>query len=201
LRELGYLEGKNIVIEYRYAGGSLERLRELAAELVRLKVDVIVTTSSAPTRAAKEATATIPIVMAQDNDPVGNGCRDPDRLDDSAERAGAGGYSDQVTAVRRQRAVGGKPRRMKRISRISTIVCLLLAIFLATVSDAQQAKKVHQIGYLSAIDKLPSRRVLRRFGSLCAKSAMSKDKILPQLIDTQTGTSPESPNSHRSCCV
>jgi putative tryptophan/tyrosine transport system substrate-binding protein len=73
LRELGYLEGKNIVIEYRYAGGSLERLRELAAELVRLKVDVIVTTSSAPTRAAKEATATIPIVMAQDNDPVGNG--------------------------------------------------------------------------------------------------------------------------------
>jgi putative ABC transport system substrate-binding protein len=57
LRELGYIEGKNIIVEYRYANGSPDRLRELAAELVRLKVDVIVTTSSAPTRAAKEATS------------------------------------------------------------------------------------------------------------------------------------------------
>jgi putative tryptophan/tyrosine transport system substrate-binding protein len=73
LRELGYVEGKNILIEYRYAEGKVDRLRELAAELVRLKVDVIVTTSSAPTRAAKEATVTIPIIMLQDNDPVGNG--------------------------------------------------------------------------------------------------------------------------------
>jgi putative ABC transport system substrate-binding protein len=73
LRDLGYEEGKNIIVEYRYAEGSQERLRELAAELVHANVDVIVTTSSAPTRAAKEATSTIPIVMAQDNDPVGNG--------------------------------------------------------------------------------------------------------------------------------
>ena len=73
LRELGYVEGKNIVIEYRYAEGKLDRLPALAAELVRLKVDVIVTAGPAPTRAAKEATATIPIVMAQDPDPVGNG--------------------------------------------------------------------------------------------------------------------------------
>jgi putative ABC transport system substrate-binding protein len=72
LRELGYVEGKNILIEYRYAGAKPERMRELAAELVRLKVDIIVTTSSAPTRAAKEVTATIPIIMLQDNDPVGN---------------------------------------------------------------------------------------------------------------------------------
>ena len=73
LRELGYVEGKNIVIEYRYAEGKLDRLSELAAELVRLKVDVIVTTGPTGTRAAKEATSTIPIVMAQDPDPVGNG--------------------------------------------------------------------------------------------------------------------------------
>jgi putative ABC transport system substrate-binding protein len=73
LRELGYVEGKNIVIEYRWAEGKIERLPELAAELVRLKVDVIVTSSAAPTRAAKEATTTIPIVMANDNDPVGSG--------------------------------------------------------------------------------------------------------------------------------
>ncbi len=73
LRELGYVEGKNIVIEYRYAEGKLDRLSELAGELVRLKVDVIVTAGSAPTRPAKEATNTIPIVMAQHADPVGSG--------------------------------------------------------------------------------------------------------------------------------
>jgi len=73
LRELGYVEGKNIVIEYRYAEAKLDRLPALAAELVRLKVDIIVTAGSPATRPAKEATATIPIVMAQDPDPVGNG--------------------------------------------------------------------------------------------------------------------------------
>ena len=67
------MEGKNIVIEWRYAEGKLDRLPALAAELVRLKVDVIVTAGPPATRAAKEATATIPIVMAHDNDPVGTG--------------------------------------------------------------------------------------------------------------------------------
>ncbi|TMA80955.1 MAG: ABC transporter substrate-binding protein [Deltaproteobacteria bacterium] len=73
LSELGYVEGKNIVIDYRYAEGKLDRLPALAAELVRLKVDVIVTAGPSPTRPAKEATSIIPIVMAFDNDPVGNG--------------------------------------------------------------------------------------------------------------------------------
>jgi len=73
LRELGYVDGKNIVIEWRSAEGKLDHLPTVAAELVRLKVDVIVTTGSSVTRAAKEATVTIPIVMVQDNDPVGNG--------------------------------------------------------------------------------------------------------------------------------
>ena len=73
LRQLGYAVGKDIVIEYRFAEGKLDRLGEHAAELVRLKVDVIVTAGPAPTRAAKAATATIPIVMTQDPDPVGNG--------------------------------------------------------------------------------------------------------------------------------
>ena len=72
LRELGYIEGKNIVVEYRYAEEKLDRLPALATELVRLKVDVIVTGGSGNTRAAKEATNTIPIVMAQDSDPVAN---------------------------------------------------------------------------------------------------------------------------------
>jgi ABC-type uncharacterized transport system substrate-binding protein len=73
LRELGYVERKNIEIEYRYAEGELDRLRELAAELVRLKIDIIVTAGPAATRSAKEATGTIPIVMGFDYDPVGNG--------------------------------------------------------------------------------------------------------------------------------
>src|SRR5437762_13894879 len=73
LHELGYLEGKNIVIEYRWAEGKTERLPDLAAELVRLKVDIIVTAGAAVTRPAKEATSTIPIVMSFDNDPVGSG--------------------------------------------------------------------------------------------------------------------------------
>src|SRR5262245_33589396 len=73
LRELGYEEGKNIVIGYRWAQEKFDRLPDLAAELVRLKVDVIVAAGPADTRAAKEATNTIPIVMGFDNDPVGSG--------------------------------------------------------------------------------------------------------------------------------
>jgi len=73
LRELGYVEGKNIVIEWRSAEGKLDRLPALAAELMRLKVDVMVTGGVGATRAANEATNTIPIVMTQDPDPVANG--------------------------------------------------------------------------------------------------------------------------------
>ena len=73
LRKLGYVEGQNITIEYRYAEGKFERLPVLAGELVLLKVDVILTAGSTATRAAKEATSTIPIVMLQDNDPVASG--------------------------------------------------------------------------------------------------------------------------------
>ena len=73
LRELGYVEGKNIVIEYRYAEGKPDRLPDLAAELVRLKVDVIVTAGGPTSLAAKKASATIPIVFAGDGDPVGTG--------------------------------------------------------------------------------------------------------------------------------
>ena len=73
LRELGYVEGKNIVIEWRSPEGKLDRMPALAAELAHLKVDVIVTGGGGATRPAKEATSTIPIVMAQDRDPVGSG--------------------------------------------------------------------------------------------------------------------------------
>jgi ABC-type uncharacterized transport system substrate-binding protein len=73
LKDLGYFEGKNIAIEYRFAEGKFDRVANLAAELVHLKVDIIVTGGGTSTRAAKEATVTIPIVMGFDNDPVGSG--------------------------------------------------------------------------------------------------------------------------------
>ena len=73
LSKLGWIEGKNITIEYRFAEQRLERLPELAAELVRLKVDVIVGASTGAALAAKSATTTIPIVMTQSADPVAAG--------------------------------------------------------------------------------------------------------------------------------
>ena len=73
LRELGYVEGKNIIIEWRHAEGKADRLPSLAAELLRLKVEIIVTNGPYSTRAAKQATVTVPIVMASVGDPVGDG--------------------------------------------------------------------------------------------------------------------------------
>jgi putative ABC transport system substrate-binding protein len=73
LKDLGYFEGKTITIEYRFAEEKLDRVPSLATELVHLKVDIIVTGGGTSTRAAKEATVTIPIVMGFDNDPVGSG--------------------------------------------------------------------------------------------------------------------------------
>ena len=73
MRKLGWIEGKNITIEYRFAEQKNERLPELAADLVRLKVDLIVVSSAVPALAAKKTTTTIPIVMANTGDPVGAG--------------------------------------------------------------------------------------------------------------------------------
>jgi len=73
LRSLGYIEGKNLVLEWRYAQGRDDRLPALAAELVRLNVDVLVTDITLAARAAKQATSTIPIVMATSADAVGGG--------------------------------------------------------------------------------------------------------------------------------
>jgi len=70
LRELGYVEGQNLIIEYRSADGQAERFPSFAAELVRLKVDVIVTRGTPAALAAKHATGTVPIVMAASSNPV-----------------------------------------------------------------------------------------------------------------------------------
>ena len=79
LRDLGYVEGKNIVLEYRYAEGKIERLPHLAEGLVRLPVDVIVTATSPAIHAAKRATDTIPIVFAVSGNPMATGVRGQSR--------------------------------------------------------------------------------------------------------------------------
>ena len=94
LRDLGYLDGKNIRIEYRYAEGSDERIRALVAELVQLKVDVLVTVPLPAIHAAKQATKTIPIVMVTTRDPVAT------RLIDSLARPG--GNLTGVTRLTRE---------------------------------------------------------------------------------------------------
>jgi putative ABC transport system substrate-binding protein len=93
LRELGWFEGRNVVIEYRWAEGRMERSAEIAAEIVRLKVDVIVTAGTTTVVAAKQATSTIPIVFAAAGDPVGTG------LVGSLSRPGGNitGLSNQAT--------------------------------------------------------------------------------------------------------
>ena len=76
LRDLGYIEGKNILVEYRYAAGMTDRMPSLVAELVQLKVDVVVVSALPAIRAAKQATKTIPIVMVTTQDPVATGLVD-----------------------------------------------------------------------------------------------------------------------------
>ena len=115
LREVGYVEGKNIVVEWRHAEASkLDRLPALAAELVRLKVDIIVTGGPPATRSAKEATATIPIVMGFDDDPVAN--------DFVASLARPGGNITGLSALSPE--IGGKQLQLlkeivPRLSRVA----------------------------------------------------------------------------------
>src|SRR4030095_3389554 len=73
LRDLGYVEGKNIVVESRFSDGKVDHLSALVTEILQLKVGVIVSAGPSLPRPVKEATSTIPIVMTQDSDPVGNG--------------------------------------------------------------------------------------------------------------------------------
>jgi putative tryptophan/tyrosine transport system substrate-binding protein len=122
LRELGYVEGKNISIEYR----------ALAADLVRLKVDVIVTPGATSTRAAKEATSTIPIVMAQDPDPVGNGF--------VASLARPGGNITGLSNLNRE--LSGKRLELLKevVPRLSRLAILGTSTFPGTTQNVKEAE-------------------------------------------------------------
>jgi putative ABC transport system substrate-binding protein len=117
LRELGHVEGKDVIFEYRWAEGKPERFAEMAAELVRHKVDVIVASSQAPALAAKRATQTIPIVMVNATDPVEAG------LVASLARPGGNvtGLSQQLTPEIRAKQLQLLKEALPKISRVAVL--------------------------------------------------------------------------------
>jgi putative tryptophan/tyrosine transport system substrate-binding protein len=120
LGELGYVEGKNILIEYRYADGGSQSLSELAEELVRLKVDVLVTIATEPSLAAQRATRTIPIVMATPGDPVGAGL--------VASLARPGGNITGVTAT----TVDLSWKRLELLKEVTPKISLVAVLWIPT---------------------------------------------------------------------
>jgi putative tryptophan/tyrosine transport system substrate-binding protein len=136
LRELGWIEGRTVAIEYRWTEGHGERLPEVAAEFNRLKVDVIVTTGSA-VPAFKQVTSVIPIVFAIANDPVGSG------LVESISRPGGNVTGLSILAA----DLGGKRLEILRevIPGLSRLATLGDAANLVTASEASQVQKAAQI--------------------------------------------------------
>jgi putative ABC transport system substrate-binding protein len=133
LRELGYIDGKNIKIEHRYGAGSEDRIPGLVAELVQLKVDLLVIPTSQGIRAAKQATATIPIVMVTPNDPVAAG------FIDSLARPGG-----NITGITRlTRGLSGKRLDLLRetVPRISR-VGILTGTTTTGIEDFEAAARV-----------------------------------------------------------
>jgi putative tryptophan/tyrosine transport system substrate-binding protein len=124
LRELGYVEGENILIDYRYLEGKRDRIPSLVAELVQLKVDLLVASTPPAIRAAKQATKTIPIVMVTTNDPVATG------IVDSLARPGA-----NITGLTRlTRDLSGK-----RLELLREVVPKMSRVAVLTVADTTSA--------------------------------------------------------------
>ena len=159
LRELGYVEGKNILIEWRYAEGKVDRLSSLAAQLVHLKVDLIVTAASPPTRAAKELTSTIPIVMAFDDDPVGSGF--------VASLARPGGNVTGLSSLALQ--IGGKQLELlkeiiPRLSRVAILGTSTVPQYANLVKEIDLAAKAVEVN-VQELDVLNASDIENAFGA------------------------------------
>ncbi len=135
LKALGHVEGKNVVIEYRWAEGRPERFAEMAADLVRHKVDVIVASSQAPALAAKRATTTIPIVMINATDPVEAG------LVASLARPGGNvtGLSQQLTPEIRAKQLQLLKETLPRLVRVAVLHSPSTTVGLREYETAGQA--------------------------------------------------------------
>jgi len=138
LRELGWVEGKQIEFEYRYAGGDLDKLSEFATELVELKVDIIVARGNQPTIAAKRVTATIPIVMVAVVDPVSNG------FVTSLARPGANvtGVTFEVTQEQAGKNLEILKEAVPRISRVAILRSTNVSDHIRYSQEAERAAKI-----------------------------------------------------------
>jgi putative ABC transport system substrate-binding protein len=138
LREAGYIEGQNITIEYRYADGKFDRLPFLAAELVRLKVDVIVTPGNSATRNAKQATTTIPIVMMLVQQPVSSG------LVGSLARPGANvtGLTTDVTPEQAGKNLELLKEVAPKVSHVAILRRTNVSTHMAYSKEAERAAKI-----------------------------------------------------------
>src|SRR5499425_3284441 len=184
LRELGYVEGKNIVIEWRSAEGKVDRLLALASELVRLKVDIIVTNGPTSTRAAKEATVTIPIVMTFDDDPVGNGFVD--------SLARPGGNITGLSTLSPE--ISGKQLELLKevVPRLSRV-----AVFGSSIQpgNAQSLKEVElaarafgvQLQYLDVLDPKDIETAFRTAGTWRAEAVLALASLVLNSHRTQVG--------------
>lgn len=160
LQELGYFEGKNIVVERRFAAGRYDELPELVAELVRLKVDVILAASTPVAHSAKKITTTIPIVMANAGDPIGNGL--------VASLARPGG---NVTGLTNQspKLLGKRLELLNEVvPKVSRVALLIDAASIAERSmfkDAQQASQLLGVKLQSVEVKAPNPDLVGRIPS------------------------------------
>jgi putative ABC transport system substrate-binding protein len=175
LRELGYVEGKNILIEYRYGEGKPDRLHVLAAQLAALNVEIIVTGGSSPTQAAKQATVNIPIVMMQDIDPVGNGF--------VASLARPGGNITGLSNLAPE--LSGKRIELlreiaPRISRVAVLGGLSLTPKAQALTEVKQAARTFgvQLQYLDLRDLRDVENAFRAAGKSHAEAVL----VLPSSV-------------------
>ena len=162
LRELAWIDGRNLAIEYRWAEGRDERYTEIIAEFIRIKVDVIVTVGTSPTLAAKRATTTIPIVFAAAGDPVGTG-----RVASLARPGGnVTGLSNQVGDI------GGKKLELLR----EVVPSLRRLAILANVSNPAVALEVGEV-----------QAAARTFGLEVARSEIRRADDIASAFDALKG--------------
>jgi putative tryptophan/tyrosine transport system substrate-binding protein len=172
LRELGHVEGKNVVFEYRWAEGKPEHFAKMAADLVQQKVDVIVASSQAPALAAKRATTTIPIVMVNATDPVQVG------LVASLARPGGNvtGLSQQLTPEIRAKQVQLLKEALPRASRVAVLHSPATTVGLREYEAAGQAFQLRiQFVEVSGADDLER-----------AFTMMAKDRVDAMLVPGDT---------------
>jgi putative ABC transport system substrate-binding protein len=170
LRDLGYVEGRNIVIEYRWAEGNPDRLREMAAELVALKVDVIITHAIPGTRAAAQATKTIPIVIADAIDPVAAGLV-ASHARPGGNITGSTSFQPENSAKRLELLKEVVPR-LKRVSVLFSALAAYNEVYLREMEPAAKRMKVklHQFA-VKGLEELPG-----------AFAAMAKKRVEAAVI-------------------